>query len=104
MDSWPSATGHGDKLIKCGVRFRNARALIIQGPLSSGKTDAVPLEFALGTVLELEVTVDLAKQQVTFVAGDETVTAALEQPLKSITHVGYVMDNALVDFSDLQVR
>ena len=101
------AFGNGvteDKLIKCGVRFRNGRALIIQGPLSSGKTDAVPLEFALGTVLELEVTVDLAKQQVTFIAGDETVTTALEQPLKSITHVGYVMDNALVDFSDLQVR
>jgi outer membrane protein assembly factor BamB len=93
-----------DKLVKCGVRFRNPRALVIQGPLGSGKTDAAPLDFALGTALELTVTVDLGKQQVTFVAGDATVTAALVRPLESITHIGYVMDNALVDFTEFEVR
>jgi len=52
----------------------------------------------------LAVTVDLAQQQVTFTAGDATVTAALVRALESITHVGYVMDNALVDFSEFQIR
>jgi outer membrane protein assembly factor BamB len=93
-----------NELIKCGVRLRNARALLIQGPLASGKTDSVPLDVSAGKVLEIAVTVDLAKQQVTYVAGGETVRAALARPLKSITHVGYVMDNALVDFANIEIR
>jgi len=92
------------KLIKCGARLRNGRAMLIQGPLDSGKSDGATIDLAVGKLLEIVVTVDLANQRVTYAAGGETITADLERPLKSITHVGYVMDNAVVDFSDVEIH
>jgi len=48
--------------------------------------------------------VDLVTQRVSYIAGGQTVAADLQRPLKSITHVGYVTDNALVDFADVQIQ
>jgi hypothetical protein len=40
---------------------------------------------------------------VTFQGGNAKVTAKLEQPLKSITHVGYCLKDTIADFSEITV-
>jgi hypothetical protein len=32
-----------------------------------------------------------------------TLEVKLEQPLESITHVGYAVDNALIDFAPIEI-
>jgi hypothetical protein len=49
------------------------------------------------------VTVDLATGIVTFQGGDAKVTAKLNQPLQSITHVGYCLKDSIADFSQIEV-
>jgi len=92
------------KLIKCGARLKASRALLVQGPLDSGKTDSVAIEIAVGQILEIAVSVDLVRQRVSYTAAGQTIAADLERPLASITHAGYVMDNALVDFANVQIQ
>lgn len=48
--------------------------------------------------------VDLVTQRVSDTAGGQTIAADLQRPPKSITHVGYVTDNALVDFADVKIQ
>jgi len=91
------------KLIKCGVRIKLQKALIIQGPLKTGTTKAAALEISAGGVSDVTVSVDLASQQVTYVVNGVTVHAAFERRLKAITHVGYVVDNAVVEFAPIDV-
>jgi outer membrane protein assembly factor BamB len=91
-------------LIKCGARLKASRAILVQGPLDSGKTASAAIDIAVDQVLEIAVYVDLQKQRVSYTAGGQTITADLVRPLKAITHVGYVMDNALVDFTDVQIQ
>jgi hypothetical protein len=90
-------------LIKCGVRFKGGRAMVMQGPFAGGQAKGVSIQVPPdGQTIEMRVTVDLAARQVTFNAAGESVTATLEQPLKAITHVGYLVDNALVDFAAIE--
>ncbi len=94
-----------DELVKCGVRLQPQTAAIIQGPLmgknkaKSGKVDAPEKKG-----LEATVTVDLGAQNVTFIANGVTLEAPLATPLKAITHVGYVMDSALVDVTPVEIE
>lgn len=90
------------QLVKCGLRQRMRTAAIIQGPLSAGAGVTTPCETELGKPYELNVTVDLASATVTFQSGATTLTAKLQRPLKSITHVGYCLNNSVADFSPIE--
>jgi hypothetical protein len=50
------------------------------------------------------VTVDLAEQMVIYVANGVELKAKLAAPLRSITHIGFVMDSALIDVADVQIE
>jgi hypothetical protein len=91
------------KLIKCGARLRQKKALLIVGPLDGGKTQSAAVEVAEGQAIDLVVAVDLATGEVTCKVGGATLETRLERPLKAITHVGYAIDNALVDFAPVEV-
>ena len=93
-----------DKLVKCGARLRQNRALLIQGPINDGKIKNAPINVAAGKPVDIVVKVDLGAQRVTYTAAGVTVEAQLERPLKSITHVGYAMDGALVDFAPIEIQ
>ncbi|MHC4118233.1 MAG: outer membrane protein assembly factor BamB family protein [Planctomycetota bacterium] len=91
------------RLIKCGARLRNQRAAIIQGPLQEGRAAGAKVN-AGGKGLEILVTVDLKAQKVIYKANSVTLEAKIQKPLRSITHVGYAMDTALVDFAPVEMR
>jgi hypothetical protein len=78
-------------------------AAIIQGPLADGQGATTPCATELEKQYELIVTVDLASGNVTFQGGEATVTAKLNRPLKSITHVGYCLNGSIADFSPIEV-
>ncbi len=93
------------KLVKCGIRFKPQKAMIVQGSLAEGgTTKQVDVTAQVGKPVDLVVEVDLASQRVRLVAAGTTVEAKLARPLKSITHVGFAMDNAVVDFTPLKVE
>jgi hypothetical protein len=91
------------QLVKCGLRQKMGTAAIIQGPLTTNKGATIPCVTDLGKQYELIVTVDLASGSVTLQSGATTLTAKLEQPLKSITHVGYCLSGTTADFSPIEV-
>lgn len=91
-------------LVKCGVRLQPQRAAIIQGPfLRGGKSVSAAVDAPETKGLEAVVTVDLRSQTVTFVANGVTIEAPIHKPLAAITHVGYVMDSALIDVAPVEI-
>ncbi|MGD2175467.1 MAG: PQQ-binding-like beta-propeller repeat protein, partial [Candidatus Brocadiaceae bacterium] len=93
------------KLVKCGVRLQTQKTLLVQGPLLEGGTTKqadVNAPDAKGAAIVVRV--DLKEQKVTYTANGVTLEARLERPLKSITHVGYAMDSALVDVAPVEVQ
>jgi outer membrane protein assembly factor BamB len=91
-------------LIKCGVRLRAKNASIIQGPLLKGESKSIKIDAPDDKGLEIIVKVDLITRKIVFTTNGVTIEARLQQPLKSITHVGYVMDSALIEFAPIEVR
>ena len=77
---------------------------MIQGPLKEGTSKGVPVDAPAGQTVTLVVTVDLEEQHVTFTVNGKTIEAALKQPLKSITHVGFAADSAIVDFAPVGIE
>ena len=53
--------------------------------------------------LTVRIQVDLTTGQLTMIAGGSTINYELEDPPKTITHVGYVTLNAVSDFGDVEV-
>ncbi len=97
--------GAGDNaLIKCGVRLRSQQTSIIQGQLLKGKSKAVKINVPDDKSLEITVKVDLKTQNIVYTANDVTIEARIQRPLQSITHVGYAMDSALIDFTPVEVQ
>jgi hypothetical protein len=93
----------GAQLVKCGLRQKMKTAAIIQGSLATNEGATTPCVTDLGKPYELLVTVDLASGSVTFQSGETALTAKLERPLTSITHVGYCLNNSIADFSPVEV-
>jgi len=94
------------ELVKCGVRLQTQSASIVQGPFKgaekSGKSAKVDAPENKG--LEAVVTVDLAAQKVTYVANGVKLEAPLKSPLPAITHLGYVIDSAMIDVAPIEVE
>ena len=93
-----------ERLVKCGARLQTKRAMIVQGALEGGKTVGASLDVPDGQAMDIVVTVDLAAQQITYSAGSVKLEAALERPMKAITHLGYAMENALIDFAPIEIE
>ncbi len=96
--------GPGDAdLIKCGARLRAKQVSIIQGPLLKGKSRSANIDVSDNKPVEIVVTVDLKARKVTYKANEVTLEARIERPLKSVTHVGYALDSALIDFAPIKI-
>ena len=98
----------GDKandasLIKCGVRLKAKNASVIQGSLLKGESESVKIDTADDKGMEIVVKVDLKSQKIVYTVDGVTIEARILQPLKSITHAGYVMDSALIDFAPIEI-
>jgi hypothetical protein len=91
-------------LIKCGARLRAKNASIIQGPLLKGNAKSVKINVPDDKGLDIVVRVDLTNQKIVYTADGVTIETGIQKPLKSITHVGYVIDSALVDFAPIKIR
>jgi outer membrane protein assembly factor BamB len=91
------------QLVKCGLRFAMKKAVIVQGPLSAGKTAQQPLAADDTKVCDIDATVDLKTGRVTMRSGATTVTATLVNPPASISYVGFAALNAADDFSAVEV-
>jgi outer membrane protein assembly factor BamB len=91
-------------LVKCGLRFQNRRAVIIQGPVKGGTSKGAAVKAKGDKPVDVTVTVDLGAGTVRMTAGGVTVEAKLKKPMKSITHVGYAADYSLVDFAPVEIR
>ncbi|MCD6393828.1 MAG: PQQ-binding-like beta-propeller repeat protein [Planctomycetes bacterium] len=90
-------------LIKCGARLRTPRAAIIQGPLLKGASKSAKIDVSNNKGVQIEVTVDLKAQRIVYTANGQTIEARIQRPLKSITHVGYVIDAAIIDFAPVEI-
>ncbi|MGQ9731011.1 MAG: outer membrane protein assembly factor BamB family protein [Candidatus Zipacnadales bacterium] len=94
-----------EQLVKCGVRYRLQKAMIVQGPLlEGGKSTSANVTAEVGKIVPLTVTVDLTAQTVHFTVGGTTLEAKLERALPAITHLGFCCDSAIVDFSPVQAE
>ncbi|MCP4453717.1 MAG: PQQ-like beta-propeller repeat protein, partial [Planctomycetes bacterium] len=92
------------KLIKCGVQLRTQRATIVQGPLKAGQVQGSKISVQANESLEILVTVDLKTKEIVYQAGSVTIKASLYRPLKSITHIGFAVDSAVIDFAPIEIR
>lgn len=90
------------QLVKCGLRLRMKTLAILQGPLSDNKGATAPFVSAPAETYELLVTVNLTQGEVLLQCRDAKVTAKLQAPLKSITHVGYSLNGTVTDFSAVE--
>jgi len=91
-------------LIKCGARLRTQRATIVQGPLLRGKSKGAAIKAPENKGVEIVVKVDLKTRKIVYTANGVTLEAEIQRPLKSITHIGYVIDSSLVDFAPIEVK
>ncbi|MCX5674976.1 MAG: PQQ-binding-like beta-propeller repeat protein [Planctomycetota bacterium] len=91
-----------DALVKCGLRFLTKKAVIVEGPITGGKTTAGDCDLDAAKVHEIDVTVNLASGQVTMKVGGVTVTAALTRRPAGLSCVGYGVLGAVAEFSPIE--
>ncbi len=94
------------ELVKCGVRLQPQVASIVQGPFkeAEGRGVSAKVNAPERRGLDAVVTVDLGKQQVTYVANGVKLEATLKRPLRAITYLGYVMDSAAIDVAPIKIE
>ncbi len=91
-----------DQLIRCGVRARTKKCLIMQGAAKAGTTSEDFICDPAGPV-RVEVTVDLLARKVKMVLPGKTVEVPMTAPLKQITSVGYYVMNGVTEFSPIEI-
>ena len=89
--------------VKCGLRFKMQKAVIVEGPLGGGKTAEKDLELDETKAYEINVTVDLISGEVTIKTSGSMVTATPDRRLGSISYVGYAVLNTVTDFSPIEI-
>jgi hypothetical protein len=96
-------TAEENELVKCGLRFKMGKAVIVQGSFTEGKTAGNGIALNEAKIYDVSVTIDLAAGQVTMIVDGVTVTAELERRPAGISYVGYAVLNAATDFSDIEI-
>jgi len=89
-------------LVKCGFQFVQGTARILEGPTAQQKGAKVKVTGGKDHVIELDVEVDLSKQEVIIHADGQTLASPLKRNLGSVTHVGFGVWNAVTDFSEIE--
>lgn len=91
-----------DRLVKCGVRLRLRKALIIQG---AGRESSNQADFTRqgDGPIEVTVAVDLDANKVRVTLPGRTLETELRRPMKAITHVGYFVIGGAIEFSPIEV-
>jgi hypothetical protein len=92
------------KLIKCGVRLKAKQVSIVQGPLLKGKSSTAKINANNNQSVEIIVKVNLRTKKIIYTANGVMMEAQIQRPLQSITHVGYVINSALIDFAPVEVN
>lgn len=90
-------------LVKCGVRVRMKKAMVIQGPSKKGQTKSVNLNVPAGQVLDVVVQADLKAKRLTFQVGPASIETTLSVPLERVRFVGFAVDDAMCEFAPLEV-
>ncbi|MBC8470719.1 MAG: PQQ-binding-like beta-propeller repeat protein [Planctomycetes bacterium] len=92
------------RLIKCGARLKAKQISIVQGPLLKGKPSTTKINIYDNQSLEIVVKVNLKTQKIIYTANGVVMETEIQSPLHSITHVGYVINSALIDFAPVEVE
>ncbi|MEW6357605.1 MAG: PQQ-binding-like beta-propeller repeat protein [Planctomycetota bacterium] len=90
-------------LVLCGVFAKQKKAAIIEGGGKYAPRADQELSVDLSKEQEVVVTVDVPSRQVTMTIGGGQVALTLKRNLKSISHVGYCVQNAVCDFSPVEI-
>jgi outer membrane protein assembly factor BamB len=90
-----------ERLVKCGIRYKPQKALIVQGSLTGedSRSKQVDVDAPYGKVIDVAVEVDLEKQRLAFTTCGATVEAELATPFEQIRYVGIATDSAIAEFS-----
>jgi hypothetical protein len=91
------------RLVKCGLRFGQKRAVIVEGKLSDGKTAETKVPLDESKVYEIQLSVDLASARVTMKIDGATAAATLDRRPRGAFYVGYAVVNAATDFSPVEI-
>jgi len=92
------------RLIKCGAKLKTQQASIVQGAFTNAESMFAPIKAPDNKGAEITVQVNLKDQKVTLTANGVTIESKFQTPLKRITHVGYAMDRALIDFTPIEIQ
>jgi hypothetical protein len=90
------------RLIKCGLRYLQEKAVIVEGPMSDEATAQEAFDAAQKKVYDIEASIDLGSGQVTMKVGQTTVTATLKTPPEQITYVGYGVLRSAAEFGEVK--
>jgi hypothetical protein len=71
--------------------------------LLKGNVKSVEINVPDDKGLEIVVRVDLKSQKIVYTVDGVTIEAGIQKPLKSITHIGYAIDSALIDFAPVEI-
>ena len=98
----------GDKpadeaLVKCGLRFRLQKAMIVAGPLNGGKATEAECAADSAQVHALDVSIDLDSGEVTMQTGKTTVKATLDKKLDAVRYAGVAALDAAIYFSPVEI-
>lgn len=91
-----------ESLIKCGFQFVQKKARIVQGLTTAQKGATALIKGDPQREFDVEVSVDLKTRKVTMTTAGQTLSANINRPLKSITHIGFAAWNAVTDFSAIE--
>ncbi|NOZ22992.1 MAG: PQQ-binding-like beta-propeller repeat protein [Planctomycetes bacterium] len=91
------------KLVLCGVYQKQKKAAIIDGTEKKADRADRRLTIDLAKTQEMVVTVDVPSGQVAMTIGGEQVVLTLKRGLKSISYIGYCVQNAVCDFGPVEV-
>lgn len=86
-------------LVKCGIRYALRQAMVIEGPISGGKTTPKTFEPDESRLYDLQVIVDLASGEIQMTLGDVHLSAKLQQPPKAIAFIGCGALNSAMEFT-----
>jgi hypothetical protein len=90
------------RLIKCGLRYLQKKAVIVEGPMSDEATAQESFDAARNKVYDVEASIDLKSGQVTMKIAQTTVTATLKTPPTQITYVGYGVLRSAAEFGEVK--
>jgi hypothetical protein len=90
-------------LVYGGLRWAAGKLRIAEGPLRGGQAVEESFALDLDKSCELALTVDLAAAKAVLTAGGKTIQLPLKRPLKAITHAGYATDNAVAEFTTMEI-